>query len=73
MNQVNDQVRKRRKIISNVAGEGEEYSFLVDVFGCNDGISGIHGKDLSKQLSFHCEHDSSHTQTNVRHIYEIDV
>ena len=28
MNRVNDQVRKRQKIISNVAGEGEEHSIM---------------------------------------------
>ena len=28
VNQVNDQVRKRQKIISNVAGEGEEHSII---------------------------------------------
>ena len=28
VNRVNDQVRKRQKIISNVAGEGEEHSFF---------------------------------------------
>ena len=36
-------------------------------------ISSIHGKEVSKQLSLHCEHDRSHTQTNVRHVYEIGV
>ena len=34
---------------------------LVNVNGCNNGISGIHGKEISKQLSFHCEYDRSHT------------
>ena len=28
VNRVNDQVRKRQKIISNVAGEGEEHSII---------------------------------------------
>ena len=32
VNQVNDQVRKRKKIISNVAGEGEEHSFNWRMF-----------------------------------------
>ena len=31
------------------------------------------GKELPEQLSVHCEHDRSHTQTNVRHIYENGV
>ena len=46
---------------------------LENVYGCNNGISSIHGKELPEQLSLHCEHDRSHTQTNVRHIYEIGV
>ena len=74
VNRVNHQVRKRQKKISNVTGDGEEHSMIwVNVYGCDDGISGIHGKELSKQLSFHCEHDRSHTQTNVRHINKIGV
>ena len=32
MNQVNDQVRKRQKTISNVAGEGEEHSIIWLMF-----------------------------------------
>ena len=46
---------------------------LVNVHVCNNGISSIHGKELPEQLSIHCEHDRSHTQTNVRHICEIGV
>ena len=46
---------------------------LVDVHDCNNGISSIHGKELSEQLLLHCEHDRSLTQTNVRHIYKIGV
>ena len=46
---------------------------LGNVYGCNNGISSFHGKELLEQLSLHCEHDRSHTQTNVRHIYEIGV
>ena len=50
VNRVNDQVRKRQKRISNVAGEGEEtFYYLGNVCGCNDGISGIHGKEFPKQ------------------------
>ena len=30
-------------------------------------------KELPEQLQIHCEHDRSHTQTNVRDIYEIGV
>ena len=32
VNRVNDQVRKRQKIISNVAGEGEEHSIIWGMF-----------------------------------------
>ena len=32
VNRVNDQVRKRQKIISNVAGEGEEHSIIRGMF-----------------------------------------
>ena len=46
---------------------------LENVDGCNNGISSIHGKELPEQLSLHCEHDRSHNQTHVRHIYEIGV
>ena len=45
----------------------------MNVYGCNNGISSINGKEFPKQLSIHFEHDRSHTQTNVRHIYEIGV
>ena len=64
VNQVNDQVRKRQKIISNVAGEGEEHS-------CNDGISDIHGEEFPRQSEIHCESHRSHTEENVRHICKI--
>ena len=40
---------------------------------CNIGISSVHGQELPEQLAIHCEHDRSHTQTNVRHIYVIGV
>ena len=46
---------------------------LGNVYGCNIGISSIHGKALPEQLSIHCKHDRSHTQTNVRHICKIEV
>ena len=32
VNRVNDQVRKRQQIISNVAGDGEEHSFIWRLF-----------------------------------------
>ena len=51
----------------------ETFYDLENVHGCNDGVSGIHGKELPEQLSIHCEHNRSHTQTNVRHFYKIGV
>ena len=51
----------------------ETFYDLVNVDDCNNGISSIHGKELPEQLSIHCEHKRSHTQTNVRHIYKIGV
>ena len=39
VNQVNDQVRKRQKRISNVTGVGEKHSMIWGVFM---GISNIH-------------------------------
>ena len=39
--------RKRQKIISNVAGDGEEHSMIWWMFfGCNNGISDIHGENF---------------------------
>ena len=74
VNWVNDQVRKRQKRISNVTENWRRTFYdLKNVHGCNNGISSIHGKELPEQLSLHCDHDGSHTQTNVRHIYEIGV
>ena len=72
VNRVNDQVRKRQKRMSNVTGEGEEHSIiLVNVYGCDDECSDIHGKEFPRQSEFHCEHIRSHTEENVRHIFEI--
>ena len=61
LNRVNDQVRRRQKIISDVTEDGEELSYdLENVYGCNNGSSGIHGKELPKKSSFHCEYDRSY-------------
>ena len=62
VNRVNDQVRKRQKIISNCYRKWRRTIFdLVNIYVCNNGISGIHGKELPKQLSSYCEYDRSHT------------
>ena len=74
VNRVNDQVRKRQKRIVKCYRKCRKTFYdLGNVHVCNNGISSIHGKELPAQLSIHCEHDRSHTQTNVPHIYEIGV
>ena len=72
VNRVNDQVRKKQNFKCYRRWRKTFYD-LGNVYDCNNGISSIHGKELPEQLSIHCEHDKSHTQTNVRHIYEIGV
>ena len=41
---------------------------MGNVHVCNIGISGIHGKELVGQLSFHQDYKRSHNETNVRQI-----
>ena len=43
VNQVNDQVRKNRKEFPTLQEKEKNILFLVNVYGCNDGISSIHG------------------------------
>ena len=48
VNPMNDQVRKRRKRISDVTEEGEKHSHdLGNVHECNNGISSSHGKRIT--------------------------
>ena len=61
VNKVNDQVRKRQRRMSNVAGTGEEHSIILGMFM-------IHGKEFPGQSEFHYEYNRSHTEENVRHI-----
>ena len=50
VNRVNDQVRKRQKRISNVAGDGEEHSMIWRMFMVVTMESAsIHGKEFPKQ------------------------
>ena len=42
-----------------------------NVHDSNNGISTINGQEFLEKLSIHCEYNRSHTQTNVRHIYQI--
>ena len=72
VNRVNDQVRKRQKRISNVAGEGEEHSIIWRMFmAATMEFSDIHGEEYPRQSEFHYEHNRSHTKENVRHICKI--
>ena len=43
VNRVNDQVRKRQKRISNVRRWRRAFYDLGNIYGCNNGISSIHG------------------------------
>ena len=73
VNRVNDQVRKRQKRISNVAGEGEEHSMIWRKFMAITMESATFmGKNFQdNQKEFHCENNRSHTEENVRHICKI--
>ena len=68
VNRVTDQVRKRKKRISNVAGEGEEHSIIWRIFMA---VTIIHGEEFPRQSEFHCEYYRSHTEANVWHICKI--
>ena len=69
VNRVNDQVRKRQKRISNVAGQGEEHSIIWGMFTAVTMNSATFlGKNFQDN---HCEHNRSHTEENVRHLCKI--
>ena len=44
---------------------------MGNVHVCNIGISGIHGKELLRQLAIHQEYKRPHNETNVRHISKL--
>ena len=74
VNRVNDQVGKKTETnVKCFRRWRETFYDMGNVHDCNNGNSGIHGKELPEQLSFHREYKKSHTQTNVRHIYKIGV
>ena len=75
VNRVNDQVRKRQKRISNVAGDGEEHSMIWGMFMAVTLESGVFmGKNFqNNQNSIVNKYNRSHTAENVRHICEISV
>ena len=70
VNRVNDQVRKRQNF-QRCRRRRRTFYYLVNVYGCNDGISNIHDEEFSRQSEFHCEYYRSHTEANVRHICKI--
>ena len=73
VNRVNDQVRRRQKRISNVAGDGEEHSMIWGMFMAVTLESAVFmGKNFqNNQNSIVNTADLSHTEANVRHICEI--
>ena len=73
MNRVNDQVRKRQKRISNVAGEGEEHSIIWRMFMAVtlESATFMEKNFQDNQNSIVNTADLTLKQINVRHIYEI--
>ena len=67
---MNDQLRKKTKTISDECYRERRKTFydMGNVHVCHIGISGIHGKELVGQLSFHQDYKRSHNETNVRQI-----
>ena len=71
VNRVNDQLRKRQKKLPTLQEMEKNVLWFGNDYGCNNGISSIHGKELPKQLPLHCEYCRSHIQANVWPICEI--
>ena len=71
VNKVNDQVRKRQKRMSNVAGSGEEHSIIWRMLTMN--VATFMGKNFPGQskFPFHYEYNRSHLEENVRHICKL--
>ena len=64
---------KDRKTFPTLQKMEKNILWFRDVYGCNNGNSDIHGKEFPKQSLFHCKYHGSHTQTNVRHNFDVDV
>ena len=64
VNKVNNQVRKRQKRMSNVAGSGEEHSIIWGMFMAVT-------MNAATFMKFHYEYNRSHPEENVRHICKI--
>ena len=72
VNKVNDQVRKRQKRMSNVAGSGEEHSIIWGMFkAATMNAATFMGKNFQDNQKFHYEYNRSHLEENVRHICKI--
>ena len=72
VNKVNDQVRKRQKRMSNVAGSGEEHSIIWGMFmAATMNAATFVGKNFKNNQKFHYEYNRSHLEENVRHICKI--
>ena len=68
-----DQVRKRQKIMSNVAGEGGEHSIIRGMFmAATMNAVTFMGKNFSTS-KFHHEFQKSHFEANVRYHCKIVV
>ena len=52
VNQVNDQVRKRQKNFKRCRRRRRTFYYLVNVYGCNDEFSHIHGEEFPRQSEF---------------------
>ena len=46
MKRVNDQVRKRQKNFQRCRRRRRTFYYLENIYGCNNGISSIHGKNF---------------------------
>ena len=74
VNRVNDQVRKRQKQISNVTEDGEKHSMIWRMFMTVTMESAVFmGENYLNNCQSIVNYNSSHIETNVRHIYKIGV
>ena len=72
VNRVNDEVRKKtEKNVQRCRRRRRAFNNLVNVYGCDDECSDIHGKEFPGQSKFHYEYNRSHPEENVRHICKI--
>ena len=70
VNRVNDQARKRQKKFQCYRRWRRTFYDLVNVYGCNNGISGIHQKELPKQSEFHCVNT---TDLTLKQVFDIST